>query len=466
MKKSKILLFVSTILVFILFSSFDFPRFRRERNQHVRFNRHHIHSLNSGQPLKSGNRRYADDRVIVKFKPTLSIQSIDTAISAYKAKEIKHIPELDIYLLEIPEHSSVEETVYAMSLNPDVAHVSPDYETHITAVPQPSDSLFDLQYCLYNTGQLVGNPPVQGKPRADIKALEAWEEAKGDNQVVIAVIDTGIDFDHPDLANTPDVEKISSDGYEFAYDDDDPTDDNGHGTFMSGLIAAKTNNGEGIAGVSWNSKILPIKAMESDGRGYESTLIKAIIYAADNGADVISLSVGITLGPFEEIPELEAAVKYAFDKGIVIAASAGNEGPSVVYPAAYDDYCIAVAATDNKDERPTWSNFGPEVDVAAPGVDVIGPVPTWYPGLVWGDFTAPPYAYGDGTSASAAIVSGFVALIKSAKPWLEPEQIMDIVRYSADDINADEHPGRDDYIGYGRINMELALVPIKITGSK
>ena len=125
-----------------------------------------------------------------------------------------------------------------------------------------------------------------------------------------------------------------------------------------------------------------------------------------------------------------------------------------------------MAATDNKDERPTWSNFGPEVDVAAPGVDVIGPVPTWYPGLVWGDFTAPPYAYGDGTSASAAIVSGFVALIKSAKPWLEPEQIMDIVRYSADDINADEHPGRDDYIGYGRINMELALVPIKITGSK
>lgn len=429
---------------------------------------HHykIHDINSGQPFRTRESHYAPDRVIVRFKPTLSIQSIDTTINAYQAKEIKHIPELDIYLLEIPEHSSVEETVYAMSLNPDVAHVSPDYETHITAVPQPSDSLFDLQYCLYNTGQLVGNPPVQGKPRADIKALEAWEETKGDNQVVIAVIDTGIDFDHPDLANTNEIEKISSNGYDFVNDDNDPSDDHGHGTFMSGLIAAKTNNGEGIAGVSWNSQILPLKAIASDGFGDTFSLIDAIKYAVDSGADVISMSMGFLLPPGVELPLLEAALAYAHENGVVCVASAGNEGPSVNYPAAYDDYCIAVAATNNRDERPTWSNFGPEVDVAAPGVDVVGPVPTWFPELEWRDFTAPPYAYGDGTSASAAIVSGFVALIKSVKPWLTPAQIMDIVRYSADDINADEHPGQDDYIGYGRVNMEKALVPIKITGSK
>jgi subtilisin family serine protease len=466
MKKSKIVLLVSTILVFILASSFDFPRFRREKFQHVRLNRHHIHSLNSGQPPKSKTRRYAEDRIIVKFKPTISIQSIDTMISAYQAKEIKRIPELDMYLLRISEHSSVEETVHAMSLNPDVAHVSPDYRTFITAVPQPTDSLFDKQYCLYNSGQLVGNPPVQGTARADIKALEAWEETKGDNQVVIAVIDTGIDFDHPDLSNAESLEKISSDGYDFAGEDDDPTDDNGHGTFVSGLIAAKTDNGEGIAGVNWNSKILPIKAVEADGSGYVSWLIDAVIYAADNGADVISMSLGFSLSPFEEVPDLENALKYAFDKGIVIVASAGNEGSGVLYPAAYDEYCIAVAASDNNDERASWSNTGPEVDVAAPGVDVVGPVPTWFPELVWGEFTADPYAYADGTSAAAAVVSGFASLIKSAKPWLTPSQIMDIVRYSADDVNSEIHPGKDDYMGYGRINMEIALVPIEITGSK
>lgn len=428
--------------------------------------RYQIHSLNNGQPFKAGDREYAPDRVIVKFKPTLSIQSIETTISAYQAKEIERIPALDIYLLRVSEHSSVEETVYALSLNPDVDYVSPDYRTHITAVPQPRDSLFDLQYCLYNTGQVIGNPPVQGTPRADIKALEAWEETKGDNQVVIAVIDTGIDFDHPDLANTPDEEKISPDGYDFVNEDSDPTDDHGHGTFMSGLIAAKSDNGIGIAGVSWNSKILPIKAVASDGYGDSFDLVEAIMYAADNGADVISMSIGFRLPSHAEAPALEAALKYAFDKGIVIVASAGNEGSGVLYPAAYDDYCIAVAATDNRDERPIWSNFGPEVDVAAPGVDLVGPVPTWFPELVWGDFTADPYAYADGTSSSAAVVAGFVSLIKSAKPWLTSGQIMDIVRYSADDINAGIHPGKDDYMGYGRINMEMALVPIEITGSK
>jgi subtilisin family serine protease len=466
MKKSKIVLLVSVVFVFFLASSFDFPRFKRDKPNHLRLRRHTLQPFKIGQPPRVGDSRYAPDRVIVKFRPTLSIQSIDTTIGAYQAKKIKQIPILDIYLLEVPEYSTVEETAYTMSLNPDVEYVSPDYRTYITAVPPPSDSYFDIQYCLDNRGQEIGLSGVQGKSRADIRALEAWEETKGDGQVIIAVIDTGIDFDHPDLANTEGMEKISSDGYDFVNEDNDPTDDNGHGTFVSGLAAAKSNNTEGIAGVSWNSKILPIKAVESDGGGYVSWLTEAVRYAADNGADVISMSLGFSLGPNEEAPSLEDALQYASSKGIVLVASAGNEGSSVLYPAAYDDYCLAVAATDYNDDVPAWSNSGPEVDVGAPGVKLVSLVPTWYPGLEWGDFTLPPYAFADGTSASAAVVSGFVALIKSLKPWLEPEQIMDIVRYSADDINSDTHPGQDDYIGFGRINMSLALVPIKITGSK
>jgi len=428
--------------------------------------RHQVHSINHGKPFGIGETRYAPDRVLVKFKPTLSLQTIDTTINAYQTKTIKQIPVLDIYILKVPEYSTVEEMIYALKLNPDVEYATPDYKIYITAVPKPDDNFFDLQYALYNEGQEIGFPGPQGKNRADIKALEAWEETKGDEQVIIAVIDTGIDFDHPDLANIDDIEKISSNGYDFVNDDNDPSDDHGHGTFMAGLAAAKTNNGVGIAGVSWNSQILPLKAIDSDGLAYDSWLVEAIMYAADKGASVISMSLGRALGPGEEVPLLEEALAYAHANGVVCVASAGNEGSSVVYPAAYDEYCLAVAATDYNDSIPYWSNFGPEVDVAAPGLKIVGPVPTWWPGLFWNDFTLPPYGFGDGTSASTAIVSGFAALIKSLKPWLEPDEIMDIIRFSADDVNAEEHPGKDDFIGYGRINMEKALVPIELTRSK
>jgi subtilisin family serine protease len=459
-------LLVSISFIFFFSSSFDFPRFRKQKPTHQRMHRYRIHSMNLGQSQRPGEMRFAPDRVLVKFKPTLSTQTIDSTLSAYRVKKIKRIPELDIYLLEVPANTTVEDTVYALGLNPDVAHVSPDYKTFITAVPKPTDNFFVWQYYLYNEGQEIGFPGPQGKNRADIKALEAWEETKGDEQVLIAVIDTGIDFDHPDLANTDEEEKISTNGYDFVNSDNDPSDDHGHGTFVSGLAAAKTNNSVGIAGVSWHSQILPLKAVESDGTGYVSWLVEAIEYAVDNGADVISMSLGFSLEPEEEVPALEEALAHAHANGAVCVASAGNEGSSVLFPAAYDDYCLAVAATDYNDSRPAWSNFGPEVDVAAPGLKIVGPVPTWLPGLIWNDFTIPPYGFGDGTSASAAIVSGFVALIKSLKPWLEPDDLMDVIRYSADDVNEGEYPGNDEFIGYGRIDMEMALVPIKLTQLK
>lgn len=461
MRKSKIFLFISILFVFFFSSSFDYPRFRKQKPARARMFRHEIPLINNGQPFKAGERRYASDRILVKFKPTLSTQTIDTTINAYQARTIKRIPVLDVYVLDVPAYSSVEETVHALRLNPDVAHVSFDYIISITAVPKPTDNFFNWQYYLYNEGQEIGFPGPQGTNRADIRALEAWEETKGNEQVVIAVIDTGVDFDHPEL-----LDKTTSRGYDFVNDDNDAADDHGHGTFVAGLAAANTNNREGIAGVSWDSKILPLKAVDSDGSGYVSWLVEAIQYAADNGAGVISMSLGFPLEPGEEVPSLEAALEYANGKDIVAVASAGNEGLSVLYPAAYDDYCIAVAATDYNDSRPTWSNYGPEVDVAAPGAKIVSLVPTWLPGLIWNDITLPPYGFGDGTSASAAIVSGFVSLIKAIKPWLSPDEIMDVIRYSADDVNANEYQGKDEFIGYGRINMEKALIPITITGSK
>jgi subtilisin family serine protease len=284
---------------------------------------------------------------------------------------------------------------------------------------------------------------------ADIKATLAWDETQGDANTVIAIVDTGVDMSHAELKN-----KVVSKGYDFVNGDSDATDDNSHGTWVAGIAAAETNNNEGIAGVAWSCKVLPVKVMDADGNGYYDQLIEGIIWAADHGAKVINISAG---GDADD-PSLKAACKYAYDKNVVVVAAAGNDGTSVSYPAAYDDYVLAVAATDYNDARASFSNPGPQVDVAAPGVWILGPAPQWYVGP--GNL---PYFFGSGTSGASPEVAGLAALLFSHKPWLTQKQIMDIIRYTADDVNKAQKPGQDDDIGYGRINMERALVPYKLT---
>jgi subtilisin family serine protease len=195
--------------------------------------------------------------------------------------------------------------------------------------------------------------------------------------------------------------------------------------------------------------------MGSDGSGYYSDIIEGTIWAADNGADIMNFSIG-----GEGYSQaLEDALEYAFNKDIVSACSSGNEAVSgVVFPAAYDAYALAVGGSDYNDLLYTESNYGPELDVAAPAVRILSCVPLWY----WGPDSF-PYAYGFGTSSAAPQVAGLAALIKSIKPWLTADEIMNVIRVTADDVNSEEHPGYDEYFGYGRINMEKALVPIKIT---
>jgi len=422
-------------------------RSERDRKQNPSVFRQKIKYLNEGRPFRYKGPHYVPDQVLVKFKPTLSEQMIKATIKAYRSRELKRIPRIDIYKLQIPENISLEEMLFMLRRNPDVEYAEPNYIAYITVTP--NDTLFDYQYALYNEAQEIGPPgSPKGKEGRDIKATTAWKETKGDEEIIIAVVDTGVDLEHPDIKN-----KIHSSGYDFVNDDSDATDDFAHGTHVAGIAAAETHNSEGIAGVAWNCKILPVKVMDDLGEGTYGDMIEGIIWAADNGADVINLSLGGDL-PSQS---LEAALKYAYDKDIVIVASTGNDGGAVLYPAAYDDYCLAVAATDYNDLRADWSNFGPEVDVAAPGVRIVSLVPTWY----WGPGSL-PYAYGDGTSMAAPHVAGMAALIKSIKPWLTAAEIMNVIRYSADDVNSANNFGKDGFIGYGRINMEKGLVPIKV----
>lgn len=413
--------------------------------------------LNIRRPFRSNGPRYRPDQVLVKFKETLPDTMREAAIEAYQARKLKRIPGLDIYKLQIPEWASVEEMVYVLSQNPDVEYAEPNYKMYIAVTP--NDTLFAYQYALSNRGQEIGSGGPQGTQGADIKATSGWEETKGEEEIIIAIIDTGVDFTHPDIDD-----KIESTGYDFINDDSDATDDNWHGTHVAGVAAAETNNSEGIAGVAWNCKVLPIKVLDENGEGDYSDAVEGITWAADHDADVINLSFG------GDAPSsaLEDALEYAYEKNIVVVAAAGNDGGAVLYPAAYDDYCLAVAATNYNDERVTYSNsggvwesnYGPEVDIAAPGQRILSLVPSW---LFGPDYL--PYAWGFGTSAAAPHVAGLAALIKSIKPHLTVDQIMSVIRYSADDVNSVSYPGKDNFIGYGRINMRKALVPIIITPS-
>jgi thermitase len=423
--------------------------------------RHQLKHLNKGLPFRYDGPPYRPDEVLVKFKPTLSEQTIKTTITAYQCKRLKRIPRINVYKIQIQNNFSVEETLFALRRNPDVEYAEPNYIVYATETP--NDPLFDLQYALYNPGSGPPGSP-QGEERADIKATSAWEETKGDENIIIAILDTGVDLAHPDLDD-----KVHSSGYDFINDDSNATDDEGHGTHIAGIAAAETHNNEGIAGVAWNCKILPVKVLDNLGIGSYSEMIDGIIWAADSGADVINLSLGASFPS----TSLENALEYAHGMDIVIVAAAGNDGGAVLYPAAYDAYCLAVAATNDSDERVTFenssvnplekweSNVGPEIDVAAPGLEIVSLVPTWYFGP--GSF---PYGIGSGTSEACPHVAALAALIKSVKPDLTVDQIMNVIRFSADDVNYVSNVGRDNYMGYGRMNMDTALVPIVIETSK
>jgi thermitase len=402
----------------------------------------------SAQALKPGPSVQAASQVLVKFRRALSIPMQAATIVAYQSKAVTKIPRLGVYVMEIPTNSTVDEMVNALRRNPDVEYAEPN--VLMRALVTPNDPLFKYQYALSNSGQLIGFIPgsPQGKATADIKAPAAWEETKGREDIVVAVVDSGVDMAHPDLKN-----KIKNSGRDFINGDNDATDDFYHGTMVAGIVGAQCDNNEGIAGVAWNCKILPVKVLDNTGVGATDKVAAGILWATDNGAAVINLSLGAETGT----ETLRAALKYAFDKGVVIIAAAGNTNGNVFYPAAYDTYVLSVAATDYNDTRAESSNFGARIDVAAPGVRILSTVPTWYlsPDVL-------PYQFGDGTSYAAPHVSGLAALIKSLKPFLTPTQIMDIIRFSSDDVNSTQFLGKDEYLGYGRINMEKALVPLII----
>lgn len=280
----------------------------------------------------------------------------------------------------------------------------------------------------------VPNDPYwsyQWGPRL-IEADYAWNTTQGDPSVLVAVIDTGIDWNHPDLAAN-----YVPLGYDWVNDDTDPMDDEGHGTHCAGIIAAVINNSIGVAGVA-QVLMMAEKGLDQYGEGYEDDLANAIVHAVDQGADILSNS----WGGYVESALIRDAVEYAYDSGVLIIAAAGNDGTSLeLYPAGYGEV-IAVTATDEYDNPAWFTNFGDWVELAAPGVDIYS--------TFWDD----SYTYMSGTSMATPHVAGVAALVLSQFPNMTRDQLRLQLRYTADDLGSS---GFDEYYGYGRVNARRAV---------
>lgn len=267
-----------------------------------------------------------------------------------------------------------------------------------------------------------------------VNAPAAWALSKSEG-VLIAVLDTGADFSHPDLSG-----KLRGDiDRDFVNNDDNAQDDHGHGTHVSGTAAAATDNNTGVAGLGWGATVLPLKMMDRYGGGYASDLASAIYYAADRGAKVINMSLG---GDASCPDYLQEAIDYAYGRGVLLVAAAGNNGGNrSVFPANCN-HVLGVAATTSGDTRASFSNYGSHVSVAAPGVSILSTC------LGGG------YCSRQGTSTATPFVAGLAALVYARYSAYTPDQVASAILDNAMDLGTS---GWDPYYGCGRIDAFQAV---------
>jgi serine protease len=291
------------------------------------------------------------------------------------------------------------------------------------------------------TAVAVNDPQTGGQYSLNrMRVRDAWSRTTGGSNIV-AVLDTGVQANHPDLAG-----RVLP-GYNFVSGNTNASDDNGHGTWVAGIIAANANDGYGIAGISWSDSILPVKIMNSNGTGSTSNLTSGIVWAANNGATIINMSVG----GFPYSKAVEDAVNYAWGKGAVLIGAAGNNNRREdFYPASYANV-VSVSATQVDDEFSHWSSYGPKVEVSAPGSSILTTncTATSCPNRGWGSHT-----HISGTSFATPNVAGVVALIMAQYPSYTPSQVVSRLYSTVDDLG---YPGRDERYGRGRVNAFRAV---------
>ncbi|HEY9766606.1 MAG TPA: S8 family peptidase [Chroococcales cyanobacterium] len=362
--------------------------------------------------------------VTVSFKQDLDQAGRDRFAERYGTQFQRYIAPIKAAQILVPPGSTADSFVRELSKN-----------TEIRSAELSSKAFIDMK---------VNDPKAKDQWSLEkISLPQAWDVTMGEASVKIAICDSGVDLDHPDLKD-----KIVP-GYNVLDPKALPRDDGGHGTHVAGIVAASTNNGVGVAGIAAKCSIMPVKVLGEKG-GSEATIAEGIVWAADHGADVINTSLGI----HQESKVIEDAVKYALAKNVVFVASAGNnnQNEAIHLPSTVDGV-IEVAATTSSDEKAKFSNWGQKLSVAAPGQKILSTFPTYKVSLNDSGYTK-NYAVLDGTSMASPLVAGLAALIRSKHPGMKPAEVKKIIENSADDLG---DKGYDKYFGWGRVNAAKAL---------
>jgi subtilisin family serine protease len=421
-------------------------------------------SLAAGPPVAGD---YVPGEVILLERPGTPAQA--SAGSVAGAAELERAPSLGLRRIDLPPGVSVQQAVERYSALHWVVKAEPNYRTRADVVP--ADTFYGSQAWYYNL----------------IRGPQAWDLETGDPNVILAVIDSGIDLSHPDLNDNlwtnpgEDIDGVDDDGNTIVDDlygaafvsnpspgcvsppEGDPDDDSGHGTLVAGIAGAEANNGSGVAGTAWDVSLMAVKALDCGPSGTPGgttfDAAQAIDYAAAHGADIINMSLSIPIQrdgggdciqPSENAVLASAVQQAQQTYGVTVIAAAGNDGcPYTAYPAATEEV-IAVGASggiSSPGSKASFSNWGSGVDIAAPGVDICS--------TAWSPAGGPGYACGlGGTSFASPIAAGLAALILAQTPALTYDQIRTVLQDTASNLPDN---GAFNWDGHGRLDMRRAV---------
>lgn len=388
--------------------------------------------------IQKNNSKY-ENQINISGNIDAARELISNSEFSLKSSNTENV-ELSIHSLKLEGAGDINKLIKELENLSSIKFAEKNYEVTINNIPK--DKLWLSQWALSNVGQ--DSPRgSQGEIGSDLGALKAWQITKGSKEIVVGVIDTGIDYNHKDLKENMWINEAEKNGIKGVDDDNngytddiygwdfitanrdkmyhgrpgdpDPIDDNNHGTHCAGIIGAKPNNFEGVAGINWNVSLMALKFLDANGSGSSKDAFNAIVYGADNGAHILSNS----WGGGESSRLVKEAIEYAKKKGVIFIAAAGNDGKNndekASFPAGYDvDTVLSVAASDNKDRLASFSNYGPlKVHVAAPGVDIMSSIVSGLKGN-----NGEMYASFSGTSMATPYAAGVAALILANDPSL------------------------------------------------
>jgi len=394
--------------------------------------------------------------ILLKFRSHASPAACEARARAAGLEDREALPLAGIRLMRVGGGRDLERVLADLAGAPEVEWAEPNFYVHATVWPAPNDPHY----------RGTASPPQFYIPQ--IMADRAWNDgyihaARGNPLVRVAVLDTGVDYTHPDFTTTSGGTRILTSpagtgpplgggfivGRDFVPpEDNDPMDEEGHGTMVAGFIGAAADNSIGIAGVAWEPRLMPVRVLDEYGSGTNAMIVKGLAFAKANGANVVNMSLG---GPVYSAA-LDAAVRDLAAAGIVIIAASGNESAEVCYPAALPD-AIAVGSVDDQDRYSSFSNFGDELALVAPGEGPVGLVSTRWTG---------GYDAGDGTSFATPLTAGVAALLLSQNPDWAPETVRRRLVSTTDKVappspSVYDGDGFEPHMGYGRLNAYHAL---------